>query len=675
MRELRASLWPVAVVALALPLVACKKAGPGEGKGPSTKGDAGPAAARYDRISRADFNRLAVRLNLPLYWSQDRDRDGAVDPDEVVTLRFYPTSDSWSAGGKLTPAFAAAYEKLVAAAAAAKAPAAGTPEEQERLRLVGLDLDAARPTLVYTDLRTLSPKEQEFARHMLAASDLIDVLYLKTNGATAMAAQVADDPASRSLFRRNMGPECASPAMEREPKCSAIPGAPRVPVDVYPAAIQEQDGFCETLAARPDASALLTPFTAVRAVNEKFSAVPYTVVYKDEMGAIAKELTAAAAALPPEEGALAKYLTAAAKSFETNDWQPADEAWAAMNTENSGWYVRVAPDETYWEPCARKAGFHLTFARINRDSLVWQQKLVPVRQDMEQAIAERAGKPYAARNVSFHLPDFIEIVTNAGDDRDAIGATIGQSLPNWGPVAEQGRGRTVAMSNLYTDTDSLASRRAQAGSLIDAASLAVYVDDKLPGLLGTILHEATHNLGPAHEYKAGGKTDDEIFGGPLAATMEELKAQTGALFLVELIRSKKLIDDQLAVRTYADSLVWALGHIGAGMYTKEGKPKPYSQLAAIQIGFLIDRGALAWDPEATAANGKDKGAFTIHWDKMPAACDEMMRVVAGIKARGDVAGAKKLIADYVDGKKVPLAVIAERWAREPRVNFVYSVDL
>ena len=47
---------------------------------------------------------------------------------------------------------------------------------------------------------------------------------------------------------------------------------------------------------------------------------------------------------------------------------PADEAWAKMTVDNSKWYVRVAPDETYWEPCAQKAGFHLTFARINQGS-------------------------------------------------------------------------------------------------------------------------------------------------------------------------------------------------------------------------------------------------------------------------------------------------------------------
>ena len=179
-----------------------------------------------------------------------------------------------------------------------------------------------------------------------------------------------------------------------------------------------------------------------------------------------------------------------------------------------------------------EGGIHLSFARINQASKDWQGKLVPVQQEMEAEIAKRAGAPYKARKVTFHLPDFIDIVINAGDDRDPLGATIGQSLPNWGPVANEGRGRTVAMTNINTDKDSMQARREQGESLFDDASMKLYVASPEPGLLNTILHEATHNLGPSHEYKVNGKTDDEAFGGPIASVMEELKAQTGALFLI-----------------------------------------------------------------------------------------------------------------------------------------------
>jgi hypothetical protein len=338
--------------------------------------------------------------------------------------------------------------------------------------------------------------------------------------------------------------------------------------------------------------------------------------------------------------------------------------------------VRIAPDEVYWEPCAQKAGVHLTFARINQDSRAWQAKLVPVQQQMEDFVAKAAGAPYVARKVTFHLPDFIDIVINAGDDRDPLGATIGQSLPNWGKVADESRGRTVAMTNLYTDPDSRSARRDQAQSLLDAASMKSYAGTPEASLLDTILHEAMHNLGPTSVYKVGGKSMGTVFGGPVASVMEELKAQTGGVALIELLRGKQIISDAQASQAYVDALVWALGHISQGMYTGSGDRKTYSNLAAIQIGILIDKGGMTWDPAAPAANGKDTGAFTIHLDKLPALFDDMLEQVAGIKARGDKAAAEQLLKNYVDSSAVvPHEVITERFLRHPKASFVYSISM
>jgi hypothetical protein len=111
------------------------------------------------------------------------------------------------------------------------------------------------------------------------------------------------------------------------------------------------------------------------------------------------------------------------------------------------------------------------------------------------------------------------------------------------------------------------------------------------------------------------------------------------------------------------------------MYDSDKKPKNYSQLAAIQIGYLIDKKVLVWNANATAANGKDKGAFTIKLDKIVPVVDEMMKLTGGIKARGDKAEADKLVARYVDGKVVPHAVITERFLRFPKASFVYAVSM
>jgi hypothetical protein len=629
-----------------------------------------PAAPTYSGIDRATVNRAAVRLNLPLFWTNDLDKDGAVDPTEVASLLFYPTEGHWVEAGAFTPAFADAWSKIQKEANLA-------PPSDPREALVVRDLDQGLATLVATDLRTAPYEDGALSRHLLKAAHLIDALYAMQIGAEALASQVPADAASQSLFRRNWGPRCVGPLTENDPACSAIPGAPKAVCDAYPGPMQRKVGFCEDLEKLPNAKELLSPFVVVRAgAKGTLAPLSFALAYRGLMTAIAEELRAAATEVTSSnEAALRAYLLAAAESFTTNDWLGADEAWSKMNALNSKWYLRIGPDEVYWDPCNQKAGFHMTFARINADSLAWQNKLVPVQQEMERTIAAHIGAPYVMRAVTFHLPDFIDIVWNAGDDRNAMGATIGQSLPNWGPVAAQGRGRTVAMSNLYQDVDSRAIRRKQAESLLSRESMKGYVDSAAPGLLSTILHEATHNLGPSHEYRFGGKTDAQAFGGQMSTMLEELKAQSGALYFIDFARIHGIIGAEEANETYANCVVWAFGHIGRGMYDAARKRKPYSQLAAIQVGFLMDEGALSFDPNEPAANGTDKGAFTIHYDRFPGAAEKLIVAVGRVKAKNDRAAAEAMTKRYVDGDRVPQSLIAERELRYPRQSFVYAVEM
>ena len=73
--------------------------------------------------------------------------------------------------------------------------------------------------------------------------------------------------------------------------------------------------------------------------------------------------------------------------------------------------------------------------------------------------------------------------------------------------------------------------------------------------------------------------------------------------------------------------------------------------------------------------GTDKGAFTIHYEKFPAAADKMMLVVGLIKAKNDKAGAEALAKKYVDGTAELQSIITERELRYPRQSFVYALDM
>jgi hypothetical protein len=644
--------WPMQRRAVAFLVAACALVATGSAT----------AAETYDQLSRTDFNRLAARENLSLFWIADDDADKTVDPDEITELLFYPAAPAWTDSGGFTPAFDAAYTRMITAA--------GATIDDPRLALVAKELDQGRPTLVRNDFSGLSDADKQFVGHMLKVADMIDALFDRTTGAAKLASKVPADPLSQSLFRRNRGPRCDAVG---NPKCSAIPGSPEPLVDIYPASLQSGN-FCPALEKREDADTLLSPFTVVRR-RHGLEAVPYTVAYREPMAAIGAELDAAAKAVTdPDEGPLIAYLRAAAKGFRTNNWEPADEAWVAMNAMNSKWYVRVGPDEVSVDPCGYKASFHLTFARTNARSIETQQQLAPLRQDMEAAFAAKAGKPYKARKVTFHLPDFIDIILNAGDDRFGLGIVTGQSLPNWGKVAEESRGRTVVMSNLYTDADSLAIRRAQAATLLDKAALAQFPVDPELSLRSNILHEASHNLGPTGQYRVRGKTDSAIFGGGIASVLEEAKAEVGGLFLIDLLRRKGVLSQQDATDTYADQLQWAFEQIAAGLYYSDGVRDPYAQLAAIEVGYLLDQHALTWKETTTSGDGKYHGAFSVHPDKFAPTDAKLLQVIAGIKARGDKAAAVKLLHTYVDDPRAPTKAISKRFGRFNRASFVYAID-
>ena len=628
-------------------------------------------------MERQRFNLRAAEHGLPLFWTRDQDADGILDADELAVLWGLDDSQwsDWVDGQAFTHRFRNAYAGL---ATRPRVPdGVDAPEKRRRAKVLEA-LAAARRTLVLTDLTEADAEEQAIVEHIINAATLIERLYAKQRGVHGLRAQIpAEDTASQALFHRNLGPWCVAPGLEQHADCHALASRSEQVFGLYPAALQKDPKFCQILAAHPDHKTLLSPFTAVTAGANGPVAVAYTAHFRDDMNAVSQALRAAASAITsPGEAAFRAYLKAAAQAFVDNHWEPADEAWAAMDAQNSKWYLRIAPDEVYFEPCNSKAGFHLSFARINQDSLRWQNKLGPLVPEMETTLAKLAGPPYSARKVEFDLPDFIDIIINAGDSRDALGATVGQSLPNWGPVANEGRGRTVAMTNLYTDPDSKVRERARARSVLCPSAMGHFADDNEPRIMSTVLHEAAHNLGPAHEYQVDGKTAREIFGGPMASTLEELKAQTAALFFSGWLAGKGIITADLMKRTYTQDVLWSFSQMSRGLYSPTGRARPYPQLAAIQAGYLMDQGVLVWHADQQADNGKDQGCFELRLDDMSAPIRVLMERVARIKSAGDKAAAEAAKQQYVDDDgawKQLRALITQRWLRTPKASFVYAV--
>src|SRR5262249_52415733 len=152
------SSLPIGLMAL---FSACGNAPPPSASTPSTTNTsanslpATPTSSdpRPYAIDRAAFNEVAFRLNIPAYWSADKNGDGAIDPDEVASLLFFPTDARWIDGAKFTPDFDKALAEIKAAMTA-------PPPGDERLKLARDELAQGATTLVYSDLRGLSAEEK-----------------------------------------------------------------------------------------------------------------------------------------------------------------------------------------------------------------------------------------------------------------------------------------------------------------------------------------------------------------------------------------------------------------------------------------------------------------------------------------------------------------------------------
>jgi len=169
---------------------------------------------------------------------------------------------------------------------------------------------------------------------------------------------------------------------------------------------------------------------------------------------------------------------------------------------------------------------------------------------------------------------------------------------------------------------------------------------------------------------------EAILNDEVREALEELKAQTTALYLVDWLADKGIFTPEEARKIHVRDIAWAFGHISRGMYAADGTPRNYSQLAAMQIGAFLKDGALEWHADATAANGTDRGCFEVNFEKLSPAIEAFETTVLKIKASGDRKGAEALKGQYVDADDDYAAIrktIAERYLRAPKASFVYSI--
>ena len=537
-------------------------------------------------------------------------------------------------------------------ATSGKAPDAGGPQidEGKRRAAVAAELGKVNPHPIVSFAGSLAPQEKNFVKALVNAAKVVEQLNAlqihRDNLTFADKVKELGTPDDVALYARNQHPWCED---SDAPECTTLVSAGPRSIGAYLWPEGMTDDEFKALQDAPNAKALLSPFTVVRRDGQGgWTATPFA---KDPllgpyMGKLGLHLREAARETPDVK--LAKFLNARADAFVSDDPFPYDASdydWIALD---GPWDVTVGPYETYKDPRDLKARFEMYFGRAN---VGVESDLAPFRkhlQQMEEKVADLVGRDlYQPRKLDPRIAvRAIDVWMASGDGRNPQGAIAAYHLPNRGASVDEGLYKKVMLVNHMRAFEPILEARAEE---VLVPEQRAYVTGEAD-ILDTTFHEFSHGFGSHDELviarKDGTTTTVHAALQEYAGLLEETKADTLGLWLVQQQRQAGSITDEQAYARYATQILHAFGLL---QYAFDGT---YPKMSAIEIGWYLEHGALTRD----AGNG----LWSLNFDAFPAAVEALAKEVASIQLSGDHERAARLVGRYVtiaDGHAEPSALL------------------
>lgn len=511
----------------------------------------------------------------------------------------------------------------VLVATVCSAPAAAASE--------AYDLAAQRAKIVRIDMHPdtgfLNAEEREVVNYLIQAADLLNPIFLRQVS--------ADNPAVRDAIAKSARPDRqqildwfdfnAGPwdtLADNHPFWGDKPLPPGG--GVYPADLSKE-ALDSYIAAHPDQkAALVDPYTVVHRDGDRLVAVPYSVEYKQWLEPAAQLLEKAAART--SNASLKRFLTLRAKAFRTNDYYESEMAW--MDVSGTPIEVVIGPYEVYVDNLyAQKTAFesYVTVADPKQSAALDRYKaLLP---DMERNLP--VDEKYKNANRPFASPILVTEEVHAGGEAGPGIQTIAFNLPNDERVRAAKGAKKVILANVLG---------AKYERIVAPLAGLVFVPDQARSVTKqymtqeTLFHELSHSLGPGILTLGGRQTTVNAELKDQYSAIEESKADVmGAVNILYLMRRGELpiADREQLLASY---LADVFRHLRFGTADAHGRG------AAMQYGFLKERGGLAWDPSARR--------FRIDYDRLEAGLKALVAELVRIEGDGDHDGAKAFLDRY-----------------------------
>lgn len=496
------------------------------------------------------------------------------------------------------------------------------------------------PVTIGFDASLLSEEDRRVLEPLLGAAQLMDSIFRRQvapeNPEWWLELSEADWPGAddaRAYFRIMFGPwdrlKADRPFLNVGPKPE---GAGFYPQDLTR---EELEAWVE---AHPESRAAFTGyFTLIERRGRSLRAVPYSEAYRPWLERAAARLREAAALTT--NPSLRRYLETRAAAFESNDYYESDVAW--MDLRDNVIEPTIGPYEVYED---RLFGYKAAFEAFVTVKDPAASAALAALADRLPELDANLPMPAALRGRARGGESPIAVVDEifaAGDTKAGV-QTLGFNLPNDERVRAAKGSKKVMLRNVSRAKFETVLA-AIADSVMTPTDRAALAFDPFFTLI--LMHELAHGLGPGFiRLRDGTETEVSKALRDLYPTLEEAKADVVGLWALAYLGRRGVYTPAFVRAAYLSHLPNIVRAVRFGATEAHGRAN------MIQFNFLLEQGALRFDPEALR--------FRVDYARMTRAVEALARELLTVQGEGSYERALSFLGQYGDTPRDLTAVTA-----------------
>ncbi len=453
------------------------------------------------------------------------------------------------------------------------------------------------------DLSQLSEKEKEMIPIFIEVADIMDELFwLQTYGKKDELLAKISDEWTKKFVEINYGPwERLADNKSFVKDISEKPlGANFYPTDMTKAEFEKLQDTNKT-----------SQYTIIRRKADKsLEVVWYHEFYKEKLKKAADLINKAA--LLAEDAGFKKYLELTAVALMNSNYYDRDMAWMDMRTSKIDFLV--GPTENYEDALF---GYKTAFESfILLKDMEWSAKLDKFSKMLPKLQAGLpCDKKYKKEVPALESDMGVYQALYYKGDCNSGSKTIAINLPNDERVQLKKGSRKLQLKNsMQAKFDKMVI---PIGNVVIAESQRKHI--KFEAFFqNTMFHEVGHGMGIKNTITKRGTVRDALK--EAYSAIEENKADIMGLYLSKTLHDMGELTEGEVMDNYVTFVAGIFRSIRFGTASAHGK----ANLA--RYNFLMEKGAITRD---------DKGLYTVDFDKMTNAMNELIAIIMKIQGDGD----------------------------------------